>query len=460
MNFVNDDRDLPAGGVGKAMNFSGARPPRSGPDVTRSLPWLRDARWAQRAVVAGSFLALCVSPYVIVPQTNGLVVGPMTHELGWSRTIFFLGPSIATTVAAVLTSVLGLLADRIGIRPILLAGVVAYGLAIMGMALLTGSVGAYFALCILMYAAGMTQTSLLYAKAISEWFSDRRGLMLSIALSGLGAGSILIPFIAGELSARLGWRGVYAGLGLLVLILALPSIFFLVQQPPKERAAGPAPVVISEGLSLREAARTRTYWILILLFAIGNGALLSLVNNLVPVLTSHDVALPLAAAAMSGLGVSQTVTRLISGYVLDRAPYARIGAIWYVLATGGAAILIFAHTPQAAIGAGLLIGTAWGAENELAAYFVGRYFGFRSYGLVLGSIFMALALTGMPFVLMTARLFDTYGGYDLALFGLTGCLGLSCLLAVCLGPYKFTKSGLRLTEQGAAGPGWGGGSAT
>jgi MFS family permease len=426
-----------------------ANPPSDTADGSDSaLSWIRRPLAARRAVIIGSFLALSVSPTGIITQTMGLFVGPVTHEFGWTRTFFFLGPTTAGLICGALASFLGMLGDRVGIRPILLIGILIYGLALMSMSLLTGSVPAYFVQWIILFAAGLSQTSVLYSKAVSEWFADKRGLMLSIATSGLAAGSILVPLFASSLIARVGWRGAYVGLGALVLLVALPSVFFLVQEPARRQ--GPVgPVAVAEGLSLREAARTRTYWLLLLLFTLGNGALLSLVNNLVPVLTSHGIALPAAAAAVSALGASQGFTRLLSGYVLDKTSYARLATVWYVLATGGAALLGFAHTSLAGIGAGLLIGTAWGAENELAAYFTGRYFGLRSYGLILGTFSMMYTLGGMPIVLLTARVFDTYGKYDVALIGLASCLALSCLFAFSLGPYQFSKTGVRHTREGA-----------
>jgi MFS family permease len=410
------------------------------------LPWVREVLSVRFAVVVGAFFALCVSPLAVVTQSNSLFVAPITREFGWTRTVFFLGPSIAGIVGAMMFPLLGLLGDRTGIRPILIVGVVLYAAGLFSMALLHGSVAVYVALCIITVVAGVTQTSLLYAKVISSCFAARRGLMLSIAISGIGAGSILIPPFTRNLIARFGWRGAYIGLGTLVLLVALPSVLFLIREPPRAGVKDPDsahPIAVTDGLSLREATQTRTFWLLITLFAAGNGAFLSLVNNLFPILTSRGIAASSAAAAMSALGASQTLTRLLSGYVLDKTSRAAVASVWYALATGGAVLLCFAHTSYAGITVGLLAGTAWGAENELAAYFTARYFGLRAYGLILGTFFTVFALGGMPGVMLTAHVFDTYGNYNYALIAMAGCLALSSVVAACLGPYQFSKSGSR-----------------
>ena len=77
--------------------------------------------------------------------------------------------------------------------------------------------------------AGLSLNSVLYPKAISGWFSERRGLMLSIAMSGSGVGAALIPLFVSHLIQTVGWRCAYRGLDLLVIAVAAPAVFFLVQ---------------------------------------------------------------------------------------------------------------------------------------------------------------------------------------------------------------------------------------
>ena len=409
------------------------------------LSGMPDKTHTRAAVVIGSFLALCVTPLAVVGQTVGLFVGPVTHEFGWSRASFILGPSIAGLICGLVFPFLGMLGDRVGLRPVLFGGIAIFGLSLMAMSQLNGSVGGYLVLSIIMSVAGLVQTTVLYAKAISGWFADRRGLMLSIAVSGTGVGSILMPLFTNSLIQSVGWRGAYIGLGAAVILIAAPSVFFLVHEAPFEPdAQQAAPVATNEGMSFREACRTPAYWCLMLFLFTSNAALWSLVTNLAPILTNKGLDLTTAAAAMSALGVSQTIARLFSGLLLDWTSQPRVAAFWYFLATAGGILLAFTHSPAMAISAGLLIGAAWGAENELAAYFTSRYFGFRDYGLILGTFFAGFSLGAMSLGFLTAHLFDVSGSYGFALMIVTSCLALSCLFAMLLAPYRFTKSGIAL----------------
>jgi MFS family permease len=416
------------------------------------LPWLGHPAAARRAVVAGAFISLWVTPLAVIGQTTGLLIGPVTQEFGWSHALFVMGPSVAGAICGLLFPLVGLLGDRIGLRPVLLTGIFLYGLSLMAMALMTGSVPVYFGLSTMAAIAGLTQTSVLYAKAISGWFDARRGLMLGIAVSGGGVGSILMPLLAGVLIERTGWRGAFLGLGFAVIAIAAPAVLLLVQEAPRPGGRGlglegrarpdPGPRQAAvPGLTLAEAARTATFWRLLLLFALSNAALWSLVTNLAPALMTEGLGWHAATAAVSALGASQVISRPASGYLLDRTRRGRPVAVWYLLATGGALLLEVARSTGSGIAVALLVGAAWGAENEVAAYLTSRYFGMRAYGLILGTFFAAFSFGGMPLAFLVAHLFDVYRNYHLATALMALCLAASCALSWSLGSYAFSKDG-------------------
>ena len=48
-----------------------------------------------------------------------------------------------------------------------------------------------------------------YAKAVSAWFDERRGLALGIAMAGIGIGATLVPQFARLMIDAYGWRAAY-----------------------------------------------------------------------------------------------------------------------------------------------------------------------------------------------------------------------------------------------------------
>ena len=84
-----------------------------------------------------------------------------------------------------------------------------------------------------------------------------------------------------------------------------------------------------------------------------------------------------------------------------------------------------------------LVGLGLGAEADIIAYFLGRYFGLRSFGTAFGFAFGLFVLTGGIGPLSMGMVFDRTGSYRLALTGFCVATALAAVLAGRLGPYRF-----------------------
>ena len=390
------------------------------------------------AVVAASFTALLVSPLSVLLPTVGLFVGPVSTEFGWNRVTFFLGPSIGAIVGALVAPFLGALADRWGAKPVLATGIVIYALGVAALGTLTGWLPAYVAICVVLFAAGQVQTSPLYSRVAASWFDQRRGLMIGLATSGLGVGGFVIPFIAKRMMEIFGWRWTYVGLGLLILIVALPVVLLVVRERPAIAKPATSPQTALPGLTLRQSVRTRSYWTLIAFFLCVSFALTGIVVNLVPMLTRRGVSSGAAALTVSTVAISQTIGRLTSGYLLDKVVFPQISLIWFVGSAIGLSVLLIAETPAAAIVAAAMLGLAWGAEGEMTGYYVSRYFGVHHLARIAGTLFLAIGLTAAASQMTVARLFDRTHNYQYAIAIAIVSMIVACLLLTSLGPYTYT----------------------
>lgn len=390
-------------------------------------------------VVAGCFVSLLVGPLSVGVQTVGQFAVPVAQEFGWDRATFFLGPAIAGLFAAAAFPFLGAAADRWGVRPVLATGVTLYGCGITALSLQNGSLAVYVSICIVMAMAGNVQSPPIYSKIVAGWFDRRRGFMIAVALCALGVGGVFTPVLTRAVMEVYGWRGAYVGLGLLVVVVALPPILFLVRE--RKHAAATASELLSAsaqvGLSLSQAARTRTYWTLVGFYALTTLALTGIVTNLVPMLVEGRVAMSTAVAAMSVVAISQTVGRLVSGYLLDRFPRPQISLLWFLGGAAGLLALLVDKSPATAILAAALLGLAWGAEGETSGYFVSRYFGIRHLAAIAGSFFASIALASAASQLVMARLFDLTGNYQQPLMLAVASVLAGCALIGTLPRYTY-----------------------
>src|SRR5207247_5806908 len=73
---------------------------------------------------------------------------------------------------------------------------------------------------------------------IARWFAERRGSMMGLAFSGMGAGVLVIGPLAQWLITGYGWRAAYLVLGLGTLVVLVPLVALGVREPPVVAAPG------------------------------------------------------------------------------------------------------------------------------------------------------------------------------------------------------------------------------
>lgn len=149
--------------------------------------------------------------------------GVSTQQLGYITGIFFLSYSLFQIPA-------GWLNDRIGFRTMLVVSLCLLG----GFALCFGILGFSFGMLILfrfLSGIGHSGYPCSCAKAVVSNFSvEKRTFAQSILLSSAGLAMTIGPMVAVSALTHIGWRGSFAGLGLIACAVAV-VIFMLVSKP-------------------------------------------------------------------------------------------------------------------------------------------------------------------------------------------------------------------------------------
>ena len=212
-----------------------------------------------------------------------------------------------------------------------------------------------------------------------------------------------------------------------------------------------------EGLTVAEALRGRTLWIMI-----ASGLAAGILGagwsqhswefQLSRGFSSQD-----AATAMSvSLLIAQTAV-LLGGWLLDRVqtakiktPFILLGALSIYLQSivytnyGGVPLLFTAIT---------LSTMAVNVQMPMLGYFYTRFFGMKAYGEIAGINMAVLSLVAGCSAPLVGYLFDHTGSYDLALMGMIAGYVISALLYLFIGPYRFTMDFKKMdTPEKAAEP--------
>ena len=164
--------------------------------------------------------------------------GCRSSTTSWSRTSAGRGPRSprATPISKLVIGPLfgflaGWVVDRFGSRRLMIVGILLAGLAPIGLGAMTSLAMFYtFYLCnALGYVLGGPLPNQVL---LSRWFDAGRGQAMGFAYLGIGIGGALVPLIAHALEVRFGWHAALQLLGVLMIVVALPLIWFVKDAPP------------------------------------------------------------------------------------------------------------------------------------------------------------------------------------------------------------------------------------
>ena len=401
-----------------------------------------------RGLVFSTMIGLATGIASVNLFAIGIFQGPITQEFGWSQTQYALVTLVGTVVTVASSLYIGKWFDRQGVRRWALAGVVLVAASMMSLYWLSDSLLHFYAVFALMPLIGAGTSSIAYSRVIAAWFDRRRGQAFGAALAGIGIGGAVLSAYSQYLIGTVGWRGAYVGLGVLMLVVTLPIIFMKLRDSPADVGLGfdgvmpdrsaATPAVIAPslvGYGAAESRRTKNFWLMFvsfLLLAFGIGGVLI---PLVPILRARGIEPEQAAAVQAALGLALIVGRAFAGFLMDRFFAPRVAAVILVFPLIGVSMLALDASGTTALVAAVCIGVAAGAELDVIAVLVTRYFGNRAYGENYGWQYAAWTLGSGTAVIVTNRVFDQLGTHTPVLWVYVAMFLCSALLILRLGAY-------------------------
>lgn len=351
-------------------------------------------------------------------------------------------PIDVTAAASILVLVLvftsplaGRLADRHDATRIAIVSSAAFVLGLVAIGLLVRSVWQFYIAFGVLAVLGAGTGYAVYAQIVSSWFERARGLALGIMMSGPGLAAAILPFILPPVVNAYGWRAGYLALAALSFVAVPVSLLFLrLGKAIVPVATGDANAV---GLSVREAVRTRQFWAIIVGSLLVSSTVIGTHLNLANILSEKQIAAETVAITYAVYGVATIAGRLAIGALVDRTHAGKVGFGLFLFTAVSMVLFEHATTPALLLCGAVALGMASGAEGDLCAYLVSRYFGMRSYAEIYGWTFSAIAL-GLAAGLAVANfLVRLSGSFDLWLnVAAVSCVS-AALMFLTLGRYRF-----------------------
>lgn len=388
-------------------------------------------------LVTGAVMALCFSVGPIIQYSFALFINPLATEFATDRGTISFAATLALLGVAVAMPLCGFLVDRLGSRAVaLLSSVLTGGLVIL-LPYASHSLTTFMIIYLMAAVAATGYSPLVFAPAVASRFEQRRGLALGITMTGVGLGTAILPPLVQMLIVGFGWRNAYLGLGLCVLFLVLPTIFFTV---PKNGAGPSRRYVNQSGTTVREAARTSVFWKMLMAFTFVSLAASGVMAHIVAMLADRGIDTARAAFGVSVGGIALIAGRLLSGWLLDKLFAPHVALAFFSMPLLGILILLTSSAPMPAIVATALVGLGLGAEVDLIAYLICRYLGRRAMGALYGYLMTAFMIGTALGPLAMGQSFARLGSYHAALIGFFIALAAACALIAMLGPYRYSSS--------------------
>ncbi|HEX2439299.1 MAG TPA: MFS transporter [Methylomirabilota bacterium] len=319
----------------------------------------------------------------------------LVEDFGWTRGATAAAFSISSVVQGVFSPVVGMLVDRLGPKRVMLGGALVLGVACM----LSSRVNSLWALYLtvgVLAACGVCAVSWVPSGSlIARWFTERRGSMMGLAFSGMGAGVLVVGPLAQWLIAGHGWRMAYLVLGAGTLAVLLPVIMLGIREAPGrvgvERSAAASTVEWKVG----DAIRTRAFWALFFAYFCTPLAVFSVVTHQVAFAVDHGFPRLFVAGIFGLTGLLSVVGRIGFGIAADRVGRVASATASYGCTAAGTLCLLSLELwphPAALYAYAILFGLGFGARGPIitamaSQLFPGRFgaiYGFLSVGNGIG----------------------------------------------------------------------------
>ncbi len=375
----------------------------AGQSDSRNRGWGRDSRVI--ALVAAAHFTSHVHIMLLPP-----IFDQVRQAFGVSYTEIALALTVFNIVSALLQTPAGFLIDRIGAKPMLVAGLMLATAAISAAALLPG----YWTFVIAYGFLGLANT--VYHPAdysiLSATIDGKRiGKAFSIHTFAGYLGSGVTPALVIACAALWDWQGAFLAAAILSFTVGLALIVLGSVLP---RAARKTPTAAAQdgkvGLGLLLSAPVLRNLLFFFCLAMANGGLQNF--SVVSLQAIHGTAASVANIGLSAFLLMSACGVLVGGIVADRTPHhERVAAIGFAFTSTMAFLIGWIDMPAALLilvmaGGGLLNGIIQPSRDMMVravtpAGSFGKVFGFVSTGFNLGGMIAPLVYawlmdTGRP----------------------------------------------------------------
>ncbi len=365
---------------------------------------------------------------------------PIKTSLALSATAVSAAFAMRSLEGGLMAPVSGFLVDRMGPRKMVIIGAFTSGLGMVWLSRAHSLLSFYVPFLVIAlgtsFCAGMVGMA-----TTANWFVRKRSLALGLYSTGAGLGGFLVPVVVWLISAY-DWRKALVVTGVAFWVAGTVAALVVRQRPedmgllpdgdtPREAAAYHA----AEGkpevkFGLRQALKTRSFWLLSLALMLASMAPQAIAALQIPYLESLDISTGLAGLVVSAMVVVSVLGRLGFGWMGDYKDKRYVLAATLVLQTVGVIVLSAIVAPWMLIIYLLTYSPAFGGTIPLRPAILADYYGRKAIGSVQGVMASVSTVGGIASPIFAAWVFDTMGSYRPAFYALAAITAMGIPLVL------------------------------
>ena len=369
----------------------------------------------------------------------------MVTRMDWSRGDASWGQTVHGLLYGVFVPFAAFSVNKWGARATILVGIVVLIIGCILLGTVTTSITAWIIIWGVVMSFGFAFGGVIPIQTtIAHWFEQHRATAIGLVMTSAGVGG----FIAQPLFTWImGTSGDWQAAWLVASAFAMTSIILatFVVNKPSDRGQQPDGVrhdessvqkqrarakiyKTSECWSLREAIRTPTLWLLLVLSLGGVMPLYLLVVHGVLHLRDLQFQPMEAASVLSAMLAGSACARFPIGWLGDRMEPRRILFSLFVSSIIALTIIWQAPNISLLLLAGAMFGAAYGGTLVMIPAMVANYFGAQSFASINGFIFPLQIVVSSMVPVGAGYMADVSGNYDISFVAI---IGFTCVAAVC-----------------------------
>ena len=373
-------------------------------------------------------------------QGTGFFLKAFERQKGWSRAVISGASSFARAESALLGPIEGYLIDRYGVRKLMVIGNVVTFVGFIFIAFTDHLYQLYLGYFFMSFGtalAGWLPTMTL----MNTWFEKKKTFAMAFSITGTHVAGWVAPFLAYSLLTY-GIRN--TALVIAVITLMFSPLSYLIGRDKKitnvpktsekqnqKRRFG---FKFNLNPEIKYQLKRRPFWIIAFTHMCSTTSIVTLTVHLPAYVTDLGFTTIQSGYIVSIFSTVAIFSQYIAGYTGDKYGKKFVLLIFLLFQVLSLIILALSDSWSYLILFAIFWGIGYGGRTPLMTAIRGDYFDRSAFATLFGLSGMVMNVGTTSGPIIAGWIFDSYGSYTMALWGLTVIAFCGCLLLLTLPP--------------------------